>query len=264
MISFLFGLYVFFLAIILIYNLLQLTLLFHYLRRRKVAPPPPLADEQLPLVTVQLPLYNEPFVAERLIDNIARMRYPRDRFEVQVLDDSTDETTAICERAAARYREQGLDIRVLHRIDRTGYKAGALAEGLGQARGEFVAIFDADFLPDPDFLRTTVPYFQDERVGVVQTRWTHLNDDYSLFTRLQALQLNVHFTIEQAGREAGGHFLQFNGTAGIWRRRAIDEAGGWRADTLTEDLDLSFRAQLRHWRIVFLEEVEARPSCRWR
>ena len=198
MISFLFGLYVFFLAIILIYNLLQLTLLFHYLRRRKVAPPPPLADEQLPLVTVQLPLYNEPFVAERLIDNIARMRYPRDRFEVQVLDDSTDETTAICERAAARYREQGLDIRVLHRIDRTGYKAGALAEGLGQARGEFVAIFDADFLPDPDFLRTTVPYFQDERVGVVQTRWTHLNDDYSLFTRLQALQLNVHFTIEQA------------------------------------------------------------------
>lgn len=257
MISFLFGLYVFFLAIILSYNLLQLTLLFHYLRRQKVTPPPPLADEQLPFVTVQLPLYNEPFVAERLIDNIARMRYPHDRFEVQVLDDSTDETTAICERAAARYREQGLDIRVLHRTDRTGYKAGALAEGLRQARGEFVAIFDADFLPDPEFLRTTVPHFQDERVGVVQTRWAHLNDDYSLFTRLQALQLNVHFTIEQTGREAGGHFLQFNGTAGIWRRRAIEDAGGWRADTLTEDLDLSFRAQLRHWQIVYLEDVEA-------
>ena len=257
MISFLFGLYVFFLAIILSYNLLQLTLLFHYLRRQKVTPPPPLPEERLPFVTVQLPLYNEPFVAERLIDNIARMRYPHDRFEVQVLDDSTDGTTELCEQRAARYREQGLDIRVLHRTDRTGYKAGALAEGLRQARGEFVAIFDADFLPDPEFLRATVPHFQDERVGVVQTRWAHLNDDYSLFTRLQALQLNVHFTIEQTGRRTGNHFLQFNGTAGIWRRRAIEDAGGWRADTLTEDLDLSFRAQLRHWQIVYLEDVEA-------
>jgi cellulose synthase/poly-beta-1,6-N-acetylglucosamine synthase-like glycosyltransferase len=257
LIIFLFGLYGFFLAVILSYNLLQLNLLFHYLGRKRVAPPPPLDEGQLPFVTVQLPLYNEAYVAERLLDNIARMRYPRDRFEVQVLDDSTDQTTELCEQRAVYHREHGLDIQVLHRTDRTGYKAGALAEGLLQARGEFVAIFDADFLPDPNFLRATVPYFQDRQVGVVQTRWTHLNDDYSLFTNLQALQLNVHFTIEQAGRKAGRHFLQFNGTAGIWRRQAIDEAGGWRSDTLTEDLDLSFRAQLRDWQIVYLEEVEA-------
>ena len=257
MVYFLFGLYVFFLAVILGYSILQLTLLFNYLGRKKTAPPPPLAEADLPFVTIQLPLYTEPYVAERLIDNIARMRYPRDRFEVQVLDDSTDGTTPLCRRKAEEHRGQGLNIQVLHRTDRTGYKAGALAEGLRQARGEFVAIFDADFLPDPNFLRNTVPWFQDGRVGVVQTRWSHLNDDYSLFTKLQALQLNVHFTIEQMGRKAGGHFLQFNGTAGIWRKQAIDEAGGWQADTLTEDLDLSFRAQLKHWEIVYLEDIEA-------
>ena len=257
MVYFLFGLYVFSLVVILGYNLLQLILLFNYLGRKNTDPPPPLAETDLPFVTIQLPLYNEPYVAERLIDNIARMRYPRDRFEVQVLDDSTDGTTELCRRKAEEHRSQGLNIQVLHRTDRTGYKAGALAAGLTQARGEFIAIFDADFLPDPAFLRTTVPYFADSRVGVVQTRWSHLNDDYSLFTKLQALQLNVHFTIEQVGRKAGGHFLQFNGTAGIWRKRAIDEAGGWQADTLTEDLDLSFRAQLKHWSIVYLEDVEA-------
>ena len=257
MISLLFGLYVFFLAVILGYNLLQLTLLFNYLGKRRIDPPPPMAEADLPFVTIQLPLYNEPFVAERLIDNIARMRYPRDRFEVQILDDSTDETTTLCRRKANEHRSQGLNIQVLHRDDRTGFKAGALAEGLKQARGAFIAIFDADFLPNPDFLRTTVPWFQNGRVGVVQTRWAHLNDDYSLFTKLQALQLNVHFTIEQSGRKAGGHFLQFNGTAGIWRKQAIEEAGGWQADTLTEDLDLSFRAQLKKWQIVYLEDVEA-------
>lgn len=257
MVSFLFGLYVLFLAVILGYNILQLTLLFHYLGRRRTTPPTPIAEADLPFVTIQLPLYNEPHVAERLIDNIARMRYPRDRFEVQILDDSTDTTTDLCRRKAKEHRGQGLNIQVFHRDDRTGYKAGALAEGLKQARGEFIAIFDADFLPNPDFLRNTVPHFQDERVGVVQTRWSHLNDNYSLFTKLQALQLNVHFTIEQMGRKAGGHFLQFNGTAGIWRKQAIEEAGGWQADTLTEDLDLSFRAQLKNWQIVYLEEVEA-------
>lgn len=253
----LFGVYLFFLVVILAYNLLQLSLLVHYLRKKKPVPPPPLDNGALPLVTIQLPLYNEPYVAERLIDNIAAMEYPRDRFEVQILDDSTDATTGLCERKAAFYRNRGLDIRVLHRTDRSGYKAGALAEGLLQAKGECIAIFDADFLPDPQFLRHTVPYFQDQRVGVVQTRWSHLNDDYSLFTKLQALQLNVHFTIEQMGRKAGRHFLQFNGTAGIWRRKAIDDAGGWKADTLTEDLDLSYRAQLRQWQIVYLEDVEA-------
>jgi cellulose synthase/poly-beta-1,6-N-acetylglucosamine synthase-like glycosyltransferase len=248
---------VFFLAVILIYNLLQLNLLFHYLGKKKAVPPQPLAPDALPMVTVQLPLYNEPYVAERLIDNIAAMEYPRDRLEVQILDDSTDATTELCEKKAAFYRNQGFDILVIHRTDRTGFKAGALAEGLLRAKGEFVAVFDADFLPNPQFLNNTVPYFQDEKVGVVQTRWTHLNDDYSLFTKLQALQLNVHFTIEQMGRKAGRHFLQFNGTAGIWRKRTIDDAGGWKADTLTEDLDLSYRAQLKHWEIVYLENVEA-------
>jgi cellulose synthase/poly-beta-1,6-N-acetylglucosamine synthase-like glycosyltransferase len=254
---FLLGLYVFFLAVILGYNFLQLNLLIHYLGRKKPVPPAPLTEPDLPFVTIQLPLYNEPYVAERLIDNIAAMDYPRDRFEVQILDDSTDATTELCHQKAHYYRERGLDIQVIHRTDRSGYKAGALAEGLRRAKGAFVAIFDADFLPNPRFLKNTIPYFQNERVGVVQTRWTHLNDDFSLFTKLQALQLNVHFTIEQMGRKAGHHFLQFNGTAGIWRKQTIEDAGGWKADTLTEDLDLSFRAQLRHWEIVYLEDVEA-------
>lgn len=253
----LFGLYVFFLAVILGYNLLQINLLLHYLRRKKPVAPAPMNEEALPHVTIQLPLYNEPYVAERLIDNIVNMEYPRDRFQIQVLDDSTDATTELCEKKAALYRERGIDIEVIHRTDRSGYKAGALAAGLASAKGEFVAIFDADFLPNPQFLKNTVPYFQNDRVGVVQTRWTHLNGDYSLFTKLQALQLNVHFTIEQMGRKAGDHFLQFNGTAGIWRKGTIEDAGGWKADTLTEDLDLSFRAQLHHWEIVYLEDVEA-------
>ena len=257
MLSAIFYLYLFFLLIILAYNVLQLNLLFHYLRKRKIAEPPPLSETELPFVTIQLPLFNEPYVTERLIDNIARIQYPRDRFEVQILDDSTDETTTICEQKALLYRQQGFDMTVLHRTDRHGFKAGALAEGLKQAKGDFIAVFDADFLPDPQFLRKTVPHFQNPRVGVVQTRWAHLNDEFSLFTKLQALQLNVHFTIEQMGRQAGHHFLQFNGTAGIWRKQAIEEAGGWQADTLTEDLDLSYRAQLRSWEIVYLEEVEA-------
>ena len=253
----LFGLYIFFLALILVYNFLQLNLLCHYIRKKKPPTPPPLEEDGLPFVTIQLPLFNEPYVAERLIDNIVAMDYPRDLFEVQILDDSTDETTGLCEKKAEQYRKQGFDIKVLHRTDRSGYKAGALAEGLGAAKGEFLAIFDADFLPDRQFLHNTVPYFQDEKVGVVQTRWTHLNDDFSLFTKLQALQLNVHFTIEQVGRKTGQHFLQFNGTAGIWRKRTIEDAGGWKADTLTEDLDLSFRAQLKNWQIVYLEDIEA-------
>lgn len=257
MIYLVFGLYIFFLAFILMYNVLQLNLLFHYTRKKKPVSPPPLEENALPFVTIQLPLFNEPYVAERLVDNIVAMEYPRDRFEVQILDDSTDETTSLCEIKAEQYRNQGFDIQVLHRTDRSGYKAGALAHGLAQAKGEFVAIFDADFLPDKKFLQNTVPYFQDKKVGVVQTRWTHLNENYSLFTKLQALQLNVHFTIEQMGRKSGQHFLQFNGTAGIWRKRAIDDAGGWKADTLTEDLDLSYRAQLKNWQIVYLEDVEA-------
>ena len=250
------GIYLFFLAYILWYNFLQLNLLVKYLSKKKMPSPPPMAESALPRVTVQLPLFNEPFVAERLIDSVVALVYPRDRFEVQILDDSTDQTSALCAAKVAHYRAQGIDISVLHRLDRTGYKAGALAAGLIQAKGDFVAIFDADFLPDKQFLLQTIPYFQQDQVAVVQTRWTHLNEDYSLFTKLQALQLNVHFTIEQVGRMAGRHFLQFNGTAGVWRKRAIDDAGGWQAGTLTEDLDLSYRAQLKKWQIVYLEDVE--------
>lgn len=257
MIYLLLGLYTFSLAFIVLYNLLQLNLLRHYLGRQRFVSPSPLNWQDAPFVTIQLPLFNEPYVAERLIDNIVALDYPRDRFEVQILDDSTDNTTELCEKKAAFYRNQNFDIQVFHRTDRKGFKAGALAEGLVRAKGDFVAIFDADFLPNPKFLQKTIPYFQDEKVGVVQTRWTHLNEDYSLFTKLQALQLNVHFTIEQLGRKIGHHFLQFNGTAGIWRKQAINDAGGWKADTLTEDLDLSFRAQLHNWEIVYLEDVEA-------
>lgn len=215
----------------------------------------PAFAQEYPFVTVQLPLYNEMYVAERLIDCIAQFDYPRDRFEIHVLDDSTDETRDIVRRKVEAYQAQGLQIEQIIRPDRQGYKAGALKEGMKVARGEFIAIFDADFLPRPDFLRRTIPYFQNPEVGVVQTRWEHLNEEYSLITRLQALQLNVHFTVEQRGRMAAGMLLQFNGTAGVWRRQAIEDAGGWEADTLTEDFDLSIRAQLKGWKICYLEEV---------
>lgn len=257
MVHLLFGLYVFSLVFIVCYNILQLNLLRHYIGRKRLDPPSPIDQDNLPFVTIQLPLFNEPHVAERLIDNIVALDYPRDRFEVQILDDSTDNTTELCEKKASFYRTKGFDIQVIHRIDRQGFKAGALAEGLLQAKGDYIALFDADFLPNSQFLQKTIPYFHNEKIGVVQTRWTHLNDDYSLFTKLQALQLNVHFTVEQMGRKIGRHFLQFNGTAGIWRKKTIIDAGGWRADTLTEDLDLSFRAQLKNWEISYLEDVEA-------
>ncbi len=212
-------------------------------------------EREFPFVTVQLPLYNEMYVAERLIDCIARFDYPRDRFEIHVLDDSTDETQDVVRRKVEEYKAMGYRIEQVRRQERKGYKAGALKDAMGVARGEFIAIFDADFLPRPDFLKLTVPHFRDPEVGVVQTRWEHLNEDYSLITRLQALQLNVHFTVEQRGRMAAGMLLQFNGTAGVWRRQAIEDAGGWEADTLTEDFDLSIRAQLKGWKIKYLEEV---------
>ena len=240
------------------YCLLQMHLLFkykkynyihknsQYLRADK--------NEQLPFVTVQLPIFNEMYVVERLIDNITSFDYPKDRFEIHVLDDSTDETVEISRKKVEEYKAKGFNIELYHRTDRTGYKAGALKEGMQHAKGEFIAIFDADFLPRKDFLLTTIPYFKNKEVGVVQTRWEHINRDYSLITRLQAMQLNVHFTVEQLGRRAGNYMLQFNGTAGVWRRDTIQDAGGWEADTLTEDLDLSYRAQLKGWEIVYLEK----------
>lgn len=222
-----------------------------------VAAPREGARAEPPPLTVQLPVFNEAYVVERLIDAIARLRYPRDRFEVQVLDDSTDETSRIARRAVARWRARGLAIRYRHRAVRTGFKAGALADGMRLAAGELIAVFDADFAPPPDFLERAVGGFADPRVGMVQARWGHANRRYSLLTRLQALLLDGHFVLEHGGRHRGGCFFNFNGAAGVWRRAAIESAGGWQHDTLTEDLDLSYRAQLAGWRFVFLPDVVA-------
>lgn len=217
------------------------------------------SDADLPVVTVQLPLFNERYVVERLVRAVCELDYPRDRLEIQVLDDSTDDTTKIAAGLVAEMRERGLDIVLLHREDRTGYKAGALEAGLEQARGEFVAVFDADFVPEPDFLRQTIHYFTDDRIGMVQTRWEHINREFSLLTRAQAILLDGHFVLEHTARNRAGRFFNFNGTAGIWRAQAIADAGGWEHDTLTEDLDLSYRAQLEGWQFVFLRDVTA-PS----
>ena len=281
------GLYTIALLYITIYCVMQFNLLYYYKRGRKTTPemimteqeqPIPMAvaaananqditgfdstvavadddNEAYPFVTVQLPIYNEMYVIERLIDAVAEFDYPKDRYEIHILDDSTDETLDIVAAKVAEYKAKGYNIEQVTREVRQGFKAGALRDGMGVAKGEFMAIFDADFLPNKDFLLRTLPFFQDESVGVVQTRWEHINQDYSLITRLQALQLNVHFTVEQVGRMNGEYMLQFNGTAGVWRRKTIEEAGGWEADTLTEDLDLSIRAQLKGYKIRFLENV---------
>ncbi len=215
-----------------------------------------LTEADLPFVTIQLPVFNEQYVVERLIDNIVKINYPARLLQIQILDDSTDETLTYSSAKVEYYRTRGIDIELIHRTDRTGYKAGALKNGLTTAKGAFIAIFDADFLPDEDFILKCIPYFyQDERYAVVQTRWEYINRDYSLITRLQALPLNVHFSIEQTARMYAGLYLQFNGTGGIWRRKAIEDAGGWSADTLTEDLDLSIRTQLKGWKIKYIEET---------
>ncbi len=228
-----------------------------YLRHRARHPARPPEPEEWPMVTVQLPLYNEMYVVQRLIDAIARLEYPRDRLQVQVLDDSTDETTRLARARAAYHRAHGLEIEVVHRPERRGFKAGALAHGLERARGQFIAIFDADFVPPPDFLKRTVPYLvADAGLGFVQTRWGYLNPDYSPLTRAQTIALDGHFVVEHLGRNRCGLLMNFNGTAGIWRREAILSAGGWQSDTLTEDVDLSFRAQLAGWRALYLPEVE--------
>jgi cellulose synthase/poly-beta-1,6-N-acetylglucosamine synthase-like glycosyltransferase len=234
----------------------HLTRLARRAYRQRSGPPPP-EPPRWPRVTVQLPIYNELYVVERIISAAAGLDYPADKLHLQVLDDSTDETVTLAAAAVARFRAQGLRIDHVRRPTRQGYKAGALAHGLLETDGEFIAIFDADFVPEPDFLRRTVPYFTTSNIGVVQTRWTHLNQEYSLLTELQAFGLNAHFLIEQVGRNLGGHFINFNGTGGVWRRQCIEDAGGWHADTLTEDLDLSYRAQLRGWRFVYLPWVAA-------
>ena len=244
-----------------VYGLNSLVLVVLYWRHGgRPSPTLPVSRDHLPTVTVQLPLYNEKHVAERLIDAVAALDYPRHRLQIQVLDDSTDETSRLVEARAALHRERGLDIQVLHRSRRTGFKAGALAQAMPQARGEFIAIFDADFRPHPDFLLRTVPHLlADPRLGMVQARWSHLNTYYSPLTRVQALALDGHFVVEQTARSSSGLLLHFNGTAGVWRRVCIETSGGWRSDTLCEDLDLSYRAQIEGWRFLYLPDVEG-PS----
>jgi cellulose synthase/poly-beta-1,6-N-acetylglucosamine synthase-like glycosyltransferase len=251
------GSYFFVVIILAVYGWHRYYLIYLYMKNRDKEPRPGGELSPPPHVTIQLPLYNEMYVADRLIEAVCRIEYPRELLEVQVLDDSTDETQGIAESAVRRFAAQGVDIKYFHRADRRGYKAGALEEGLRVARGEYIAIFDADFIPTSDFLTRLMPHFSDRRVGMVQARWGHINQDYSLLTKIQAILLDGHFVLEHGGRNRGGRFFNFNGTAGVWRRSAIEDAGGWQHDTLTEDLDLSYRAQLRGWRFVFVSTVIA-------
>ncbi len=244
------------LCVLFAFGLHGLVMIYYYHKTQKVTHmEPPSSRDTLPVVTVQLPFYNELYVVERLVEAVCAMDYPKDRLEIQLLDDSTDETVDVSLGLVEKYRSEGFDIKHIHRTDRSGYKAGALKEGLAVARGEFVAIFDADFVPKPEFLMKTIPYFVDNKIGMVQTRWEHLNEDYSFLTRAQALALDGHFVIEQQIRHKAGFFINFNGTAGVWRKVTIEDAGNWHSDTLAEDLDLSYRAQLRGWRFVFLNDV---------
>ncbi len=241
------------LSAICLFSLEQLNLAILYRKAKKIV-----SQEErsacYPKVTVQLPVYNEKYVVERLIDAVCRLEYPKDRLEIQILDDSSDETTELCQAKVNHWKAVGLDISLIRRPDRVGFKAGALQYGLGVAKGEFIAIFDADFLPGPSFLNKTVTQF-DQSTGMVQTKWVHLNESYSLLTKMQAFGLDAHFSIEQTGRASSGKFMNFNGTAGVWRKSCIESAGGWQHDTLTEDLDLSYRAQLKGWKFKYLEDV---------
>jgi cellulose synthase/poly-beta-1,6-N-acetylglucosamine synthase-like glycosyltransferase len=250
-------LYAFLATWLALYGLNSLLMSVLYLRLRRRTSRKPIPPDVWPTVTVQLPIFNELHVAERAIAAAAALDYPSHRLQIQVLDDSTDETRAIARRAVERFVQHGVDMQYIHRTDRTGFKAGALAEGLSKARGELIAIFDADFLPARDFLRRVVPSLSVSGVGCAQARWDHLNRDYSMLTRAQAMGIDGHFAVEQRVRSEAGFLLNFNGSAGVWRRACIEDAGGWHADTLTEDLDLSYRAQLAGWRIVYLPDVRA-------
>lgn len=248
------------LILIFLYALSQLSLLINYIRQKNKKSQDPIFDldnpDEVPYVTIQLPVYNELYVMERLLDFVSNIEYPKGKLEIQVLDDSTDESLEITTKKIALLCEEGHDIVHLRRTNRSGFKAGALKEGLKTAKGDFIAIFDADFTPKKDWLLQTIPYFKNEKIGVVQTRWGHINRNYSILTQVQAFALDMHFTLEQVGRNYGGHFMNFNGTAGVWRKTCIEDAGNWEGDTLTEDLDLSYRAQLKGWKFKYLEDVE--------
>src|SRR6187431_39437 len=247
--------YFFVLVILAVYGWHRYYLVYLYMKNKGRVPVPAGKLEAWPAVTIQLPIYNEMYVADRLIDAVCQIEYPREFLEIQVLDDSTDETRSVAEQAVRRNAARGVDITYIHRTDRSGYKAGALDAALKVAKGEFVAIFDADFIPTHDFLTRTVPFFTDPQIAMVQARWGHINQDYSLLTKIQSILLDGHFVLEHGGRNRAGLFFNFNGTAGIWRRAAIADAGGWQHDTLTEDLDLSYRAQLRGWKFIFLPNL---------
>ncbi|HET6862736.1 MAG TPA: glycosyltransferase family 2 protein [Pyrinomonadaceae bacterium] len=242
-----------------VYGAYRIKQVIDFWRYRKFVPRPVarFSPEDLPLITVQLPLFNELYVVERLLKAVTAIDYPREKLEIQVLDDSTDETVKLAEAVVARYAEQGFDIHYIHRSDRTGFKAGALENGNKTAKGELLAIFDADFVPKPDCLRKLVDFFTDPLVGCAQMRWAHINGNYNLLTKLQTIMLDGHFVVEQTTRNRTGGFFNFNGTAGIWRRKAIEMSGGWQHDTLTEDTDLSFRAQLMGWKFVYLLDEES-------
>tara|TARA_R110001592_G_scaffold363109_2_gene680385 strand:- start:54955 stop:56430 length:1476 start_codon:yes stop_codon:yes gene_type:complete len=249
------SVYAILLGFILMYSFVQLSMLISYWKKRNSIEVPEIT-EGFPLVTIQLPIYNEKYVIERLINKVCELDYPKDKMQIQVLDDSTDNTLAIVKSIVESKQKEGFNIQQVLRTDRSGFKAGALKYGMGVSDGDFVAIFDADFMPQSDFLKQVIPHFYDGAVGMVQTRWGHLNKDFSLLTRLQAFGLDAHFSVEQVGRNNAGHFINFNGTAGVWRKECIENAGSWESDTLTEDLDLSYRAQVKGWKFKYLQEVE--------
>ena len=238
------------------YGCHRLCIVYLYLRHSWRRPKVKQRFADLPLVTVQLPVFNEMHVVERLLTSVSKLDYPMEKLQIQLLDDSTDETTEIARKEVEKLRVQGFDAEMIHREDRTGFKAGALENGLVTAKGDYVFILDADFVPNPDVLRKTIHYFTDDGIGLIQTRWGHLNRNYNLLTRVQAMFLDGHLELEQTARNRSGRFFTFNGTGGIWRKECIADAGGWEHDTLTEDMDLSYRAQLRNWRFIFLNEVE--------
>ena len=237
------------------YGIHRYVIIYLFLKHRKRAVEPAGHFDELPRVTMQLPIFNEVYVVERLLRSVSEIDYPKDRLHIQVLDDSTDDTKALTASCVAELQGRGFDVELIHRTDRTGFKAGALETGLASAQSDFVCILDADFVPKPDLLKRTIHFFTDPRVGMIQTRWGHLNRGYSLLTRVQAMFLDGHLLLEQTARSRSGRFFNFNGTAGLWRRSCIDEAGGWQHDTLTEDLDLSYRAQLAGWKFIFLPDV---------
>jgi cellulose synthase/poly-beta-1,6-N-acetylglucosamine synthase-like glycosyltransferase len=243
------------LSVLAVYGVHRYHLVYLYLKNRHKVAKPAGRFESLPRVTVQLPVYNELYVVERLIEAACQIRYPRHLLQIQVLDDSTDGTTEIVACTVAAQKAVGFDIEHIHRQNRDGFKAGALENGLRSATGEYIAIFDADFLPAPNFLEDVIHYFTDEKTGMIQVRWGHINRDYSLLTQVESVMLDGHFMIEHGGRHLSGRFFNFNGTAGIWRRQAIETSGGWEHDTLTEDTDLSYRAQMKGWKFIYLPHI---------